>query len=478
LCLESELAAPDAIARFCGKFVGTDMVKIRFRSSAIALRGALCSGWSMLALSLLLVPVVASGRDVFGSPQDYLELLRQLGPGDRLLLRAGQYASGLPLHNLNGAPGAPIVVAGPVEPPGAVFQALDRANTVSILNASYVEVRNLELAGRGLKTDAVKAEGSPRPSHHILLQNLLIHGYGSDQSVIGISTKCPAWDWVIRRNTIIGAGTGLYLGNSDGRAPFVAGLIEHNLLIDSVGYNLQIKHQTARPRLAGEPDSARATVIRHNVFSKSSAATSSRMARPSVLVGDILGAEASSDVGYLVYGNVFLENPSEALFQGEGNVALYDNLFVNTRGDAVVIQPHHGIPRRISIFHNTVLASGNGIALHGGRSEYVQAIFANAIFANEGVVGGVQTDNVVQPLASASAYLTDPSREPGRLDVAPRPGRLWGSGRRGRPELIFPDANADFEGASRQGERIGAYFTDGPARWRPKLEIKPLPRSP
>ena len=452
---------------------------IEVRGAASAWRAGLRSPCKLLALVLLLVPAAASGRDFDASPQDYLELLRQLRPGDRLLLRAGQYASGLPLHNINGASGVPIVVAGPVERPAAAFLARAGANTVSILNTSYVELRNLELAGGGLKADAVKAERSSRPSHHILLQNLLIHGHGSDQTLVGISTKCPAWGWVIRGNTIIGAGTGLYLGDSDGSAPFVAGLIEHNLVIDSLGYNLQIKHQSPRPRLPGEPASPRATVIRHNVFSKTSAAIAFRMARPSVLVGDILGAEAGAD-GYIVYGNVFLENPSEALFQGEGNVALYDNVFVNTRGDAVVIQPHHGIPRRVSVFHNTVLASGNGIALHGGRSEYAQSIFSNAVFAKDGAVGGSQADNVVRPLGSAPAYLMDPLLEPGRLDldVAPQSGKLWGSPRLDHPERIFPDAEADFEGVQRQGERAGAYYTDGPAHWRPQLAIKPFPRIP
>ena len=49
---------------------------------------------------------------------------------------------------------------------------------------------------------------------------------------------------------------------------------------------------------------------------------------------------------YAIYGNFFYQNRNEALFQGEGNVALYGNLFVNDYGDAVRIQPHNDIPRR------------------------------------------------------------------------------------------------------------------------------------
>ena len=94
----------------------------------------------------------------------------------------------------------------------------------------------------------MKSERQARYAHHITLENLLIRGHGNNQQTVGISTKCPAWNWVIRGNTIIGAGTGMYLGDSDGSAPFVAGVIERNLIVDTIGYNLQIKHQRRAAR--------------------------------------------------------------------------------------------------------------------------------------------------------------------------------------------------------------------------------------
>ena len=42
---------------------------------------------------------------------------------------------------------------------------------------------------------------------------------------------------------------------------------------------------------------------------------------------------AGSEDRYLVYGNLFLHNPSEALLQAEGRVAVYDNVFINGSGD-------------------------------------------------------------------------------------------------------------------------------------------------
>lgn len=161
---------------------------------------------------------------VNANPGNYLAALAALQPGQRLLLAAGTYASGLPITNLNGQPNRCIVIEGPSGGAPAVFPGRDCCNTVAINDSSYVAIRNLELDGQGRQGDGVKAEsGSVPPTTS--LDNLFIHGHDGDQQIVGISTKCPAWNWVIRRCRITGAGTGLYLGNSDGAQEFVNGLI-------------------------------------------------------------------------------------------------------------------------------------------------------------------------------------------------------------------------------------------------------------
>ena len=76
------------------------------------------------------------------------------------------------------------------------------------------------------------------------------------------------------------------------------------------------------------------------------------MARPSLLVGHFPLTGAGRNDVYEIYGNFFWQNPTEALFQGEGNIALYDNVFVNDFGDAVNIQPQLDVPWMIRIFDN------------------------------------------------------------------------------------------------------------------------------
>jgi len=97
-----------------------------------------------------------------------------------------------------------------------VFLASRGRNTISVLDSAYVTIANLLLDGRGLPVDGVKAEGRARWAHHITLEGLVIRGHGKKQQTVAISTKSPAWGWQIGGNIIEAAGTGMYLGNSNG----------------------------------------------------------------------------------------------------------------------------------------------------------------------------------------------------------------------------------------------------------------------
>ena len=283
--------------------------RIAMRGTDIGVRRGL---WTAAVLAFVLAR--PAGADVFnGNPSNYLPLVGQLQAGDTLILAPGTYTGGLTLSNKNGTAPAPIIIVGPATGPAAVFRARPCCNTVSITNSSYLEIRNLEIDGLGMPgIDAVKAEGPQGDAnfaHHVTLENLYIHGHDGDQQTVGISTKCPAWDWVVRGNVIATAGTGMYFGNSDGTAPFVNSLIEGNLVVDTTGYNVQIKHQVNRPALPGMPASG-VTTIRHNVFSKANGASTGDDARPNLLVGHWPPAGPGANDVYQIYGNFFWANPT------------------------------------------------------------------------------------------------------------------------------------------------------------------------
>ncbi len=340
---------------------------------------------------LCLLAGAAAATDYRADAHDYRDYLHRLQPGDRLLLAPGDYTQGLPLRNLSGHAGQPIVIeaAEASEPPR--FLARPHANTVSLVDVRHLVLRQLELDGRDQPVDAVKAEGPSRYADFITLDHLFIHDHAASQQNVGISTKCPAFGWVIRGNRIERVGTGMYLGDSDGSDPFVGGVIEANRVSHTLGYSLQIKHQTNRP--AGHTD-RHDTVIRYNVFSKQDALPGPQ-ARPNVLLGHFPLTGAGSEDRYLVDGNLFLHNPSEALFQAEGRVVLYDNVFINGSGDAIHVQPHNDVPRDMAIFSNTVLASGTGIRVRRAQgTPYRQRVLANAVAASTPVRGGEVAYNI------------------------------------------------------------------------------------
>ena len=264
-------------------------------------------------------------------------------------------------------------------------------------------------------------------------------------------------DVIYTANEIVGAGTGMYFGNSDGSAPFVAGLIERNVVRDTLGYNLQIKHQKVRPAGVGLPTGASVTVIRHNLLSKANNGALREFARPNLLVGHWPPSGDGADDTYLIHGNVFFANPTEALFQGEGNIALYGNLFLNPEGAAVRIQPHNGRPDRIDIFFNTVFARTDGIRVVGGNPAHRQQVWGNAIFAGAAAAGWDPRDNLAGALDEASAYVErfDPALT--LLDPRPTASMLRAEIRDAAAQRLYPDSAEDLCGHPRGVVAVGAF---------------------
>lgn len=398
-------------------------------------------------------------------PDNYRSQLSALQPGDWLQLSAGTYRDGLPLRDLAGNAAHPIVISGPTSGEPAVFLARSGANTISLRNVAHLVIRYLHLDGQQLNVAGVVAEANSGWSHHITLEHLSIRNHDRSQGNTGIITRSPTWDWIIRHNDIRDVGTGLYLGRPDGSAPFIGGLIENNFIVDTLGYNMQIKHQRERDLVPGMPTEPRQTVIRYNVFSKAARASSGAQARPNLLVGHWPPQGPGVDDQYLIYANLFYENPHEQLFQGEGHLALYNNLFINSRGDGLIVLRHNHVPKNISILHNTVVTAGFGIRIDQPDRDYQQRVAGNAVFAEQPLVlprRVEQRGNYTAELATANERLVNPDAGLAGLDVYPRG---YGLQSRDDPEWMvdLPDLDRDYNRRPRQPGWYGAYASGDPA---------------
>ena len=426
-----------------------------------------------------------------GPADDYQSAVDSLQPGQRLQLQAGTYGNGLRIYNRNGDLNNCIAIEGPPDH-SAIFVGLPIngiRNVVQIRNSSFVVLRNLRIDGSGttdldaLKSDANIAGGHPFAwSHHLTVENLWIHDFDFDQQQVGISTKGPAWNWVVRHNRIERVGTGMYFGNSNGAEHFVNGLIEFNLVTDSVGYNAQIKHQFSGSRPSGTgfeslPNPGR-TVIRHNVFSKGPNSSSGGNARPNLLLGSPPLSGPGSEDDFVVAQNFFYRNPTgfEALVQGEGHLIIYGNLLYNDQGPALAVQPQNGEVRRVRLFHNTVVSSAGGIFVSSSVNPgFSQLVRGNAVFADgTPISGGSQMDNIVGTQAAAAQTLNDPlGGLP--LDLYPQSGALTGP----PPDVSvlagYPDAGRDFNDQPRDLAIRGGYGGSGSnPGWELSLSFKQL----
>jgi hypothetical protein len=407
----------------------------------------------------------ARAADIHAGPDDYRQFLGRLQAGDRLLLAPGDYLRGLPLQGLNGEAGRPILIEGLASGPPARFLARRGANTVSLVDVRHVVIRHLELDGQRLPVDAVKAEGHSRHAHFVTLEKLHIHDHDASQQSVGISTKCPAYGWVVRGNRIERVGTGMYFGDSDGSDPFVAGLIEDNHVSGTLGYNLQIKHQRGRPEGLPGAGQRHDTIIRRNFFGKETGANAGALARPNVLVGHWPLAGEGIEDRYLIYANLFWQNPTEALFQGEGNVALYNNVFVNRQGSAVNIRPHNDRPREVAVFHNTVLSRGRAIRVEPGLDNpHVPRVMLNLARSIDDASGAEAAARIPALPAASPGWPLSATDGLGGLDMPADETR----------EILppglssLPDADRDYAGRPRLSAIPGALVAPLDRLWPPE----------
>jgi hypothetical protein len=420
----------------------------------------------VLALALSL-PAPAWSTLYQGTPSNYRSLADQLQAGDTLMLAAGAYQP-LRVYGRNGTPSAWIVIRGTGNPSQTVINGDPGYNTVQIDASSYVAIENLRIDGRGYDVDGINCKDAI--AHDIRIEGCTLVGLANNQGTVAISTKETVWNWTIRNNSILDPGTGIYLGNSGGDAPFISGVIEGNFIRNPIGYCMEIKHQLPYSLVAGMPAGPNRTIIRNNVFQKDDR-PSEAGDRPNLLVGPFPTSGPGASDLYEIYGNFLLNNPRESLFQGSGRMTIHDNLLVGagSGSGALYLTDHNGALSYATVYNNTIYGDGIGIAFVTPPRSYGLAT-GNLVFSGQPIslcgscTGVTLRDNVTASLANAPQYVNQPSLTAGAMDFYPRSDCATCSG---SPLDLSPvtgdrDYSLDFNGTSKGGFAYrGAYAGSG-----------------
>ncbi len=420
------------------------------------------TAWALGAL-LLYSAVAAQAATIQADQTNYQSLISSLKPGDTLVLAPGDYTGLLNIRGVNGTPDAWITIKGPDSGPKPRFLGDPRVccNTIEIRTGSYFALENLVIDGQNIDgIFGISAAGSD--THHVRIENCTIVGHGAHQQTVGISTKTTTWGWILRRNTIVAAGTGMYLGNSDGSVPFIGGLIEYNLFLDSKGYNLQVKHQNSRPGVTGVPTTPQRTIIRHNVFIKGTM-TNEDGPRPNLLLGGFPDSGNGSSDLYEVYGNLFFRNGRESLMQAEGRVSIHDNVFVDCAGTGIYLTNHNKTLKLAHVYNNTFHSMDRAIHFANAASEG-HSVVGNLMFTARGATGSFtnSSGNLSDTSANANLYVKQPGKTLGSMDFYPLPGKCQGAALDLSAFTGHADYARDFNGTAKGAATFrGAYSGEG-----------------
>jgi hypothetical protein len=266
----------------------------------------------------------------------------------------------------------------------------------------------------------------------------------------------------------------MYLGDSNGNSPFVAGLIEHNVIQDPVGYCMQIKWQLPRPSVAGMPTGDSTTILRHNVFIKNDQ-PSPDGDRPNVLLGGFPESGPGANDLYQVYGNFFFHNPRESLLQASGRVSIHDNVFVDASSAAILLQ-NHDLPLKLAhVYNNTIYSTATGIAF-GNLPTQEHAVLGNLVFSASPMTGSPTNSigNLTDSVANAAAYVSSPSLALAAMDFYPLAGKCEGAPVDLNSVSTEVAYDIDFNGTNKGGFTFrGAYAGAGVnPGWKLAADIK------
>ena len=251
----------------------------------------------------------------------------------------------------------------------------------------------------------------------------------------------------------------MYLGNSDGRQPFIAGLIEHNLVRDTIGYNVQIKHQLPWPGDKVDlPQGRTATIIRHNVFGKGRNSSTGRMARPNLLVGDVPSTGPGSEKPLRDLRQPVPSESFRGAVPGRGQPrALCERVREPCGSGNRHPAAQRCRARRAGLRQHDRRRPTPASSIERGSAANVQRVDANVVFADPPIVAPKPVRERRRRLRGRGAPPRRPARAPGKLDLSPRPGMVRGPMIDVGEWRSFTDWDRDFDGRPRNWTLRGAY---------------------
>jgi MYXO-CTERM domain-containing protein len=387
----------------------------------------------------ILLSGVAAAETIEVSPGDDLEsVVNGLQPGDELRLADGTYELGGRFGvDLQGTADDPIVIRAD-DGASPLIHRPNANQNIWDLNVEHVTLRGLRFSGgsAGLRFESAT--------------NVTIEGceiFDTADVALRMNDSGQTYENIqILRNHIhdtSGTGEGMYLGCNNDGCRLANSLIERNYVHHTNGPNvsqgdgIEIK------------EGSYGNVVRDNVIHDTN--------YPCLLLYSTVG---NGDAN-LIERNV-MWNCGDNGMQVAADATIRNNIVLGAGASGIAMQPHqNGTPDNLTVVHNTVVNSGDAIALRGATGTVV--IANNAVYSDGGHA----------------------IRQQGTLDAVSLAGNVGVGGlSQGSGGLFTGDLAADFVSANYQGGPSNVFPADGGAlpssgslNRVPELDFNGLPRN-
>ncbi|AWV89983.1 right-handed parallel beta-helix repeat-containing protein [Bradymonas sediminis] len=372
-----------------------------------------------------------------------------LNPGDELVLADGTYEmSPRFLLTLRGTAEAPIVIRA-ADGAAPLIHRPNAEQNIWDIDAEHLHIRGLRFSGGSAGLRFLHAED-------VRVEDCEIF----DTNAVALRMNDSGAHY--RRNFIIGNeiygtaghGEGMYLGCNSNGCQFSEGLIAHNYIHHTNGPNVT-QGDGIEIKEGGWGNTIRGNVIHDTGY-------------PCILTYSTAGNGPAN----IIEGNVMWACGDNGI-QTSQDAIIRNNIILGAAASGIALQPHQaGAPANLEVIHNTVVNTGDAIALRGATGSVV--IANNAAYSSSAsalrlmgdmaavqISGNVGVGGINGPAGGLSAGdlgadFVDAHTGGGVMDVYPSAtGALVGAGDTSRVTEF------DFNGLLRMGVAdVGAYRFD------------------